>query len=853
MGRVSVQAPDSSGLIADKIEVRVLVKRNWADEWQPVDYLQPLVARECVAPTIGLAEFKFDYGLIKREDRTSFESVSPSRFSGWYVQIQRIVTAADPGDWVQPMWTGILVDDTTVIDGSRTSSPSQGHQVVSALELSYLLDRVPLKAAVVDQSGSPIGLGRMPAFNRRVGRGPGAAILGNRNASKIGSSYCFGTDGEVWDHYDVCEYLCVRHSPTGHVLKLGGQASELLTGYTSVYDASGKTLKQALDHLISRRRGMGWCLRTSGSGDLVVHVFSTLASPVSVGALTIPANTEDASMLLGSDKDVRELTVRATDSVRYDKVTVRGARLRAMFTVSFADGTLEELWSSTEEAAYEAGTGTPEDESEEHDRERATDKYARVYQAFRIPAAWDWMAYDGEGNGGHNVALSVSADGTVYPAVPAQYFPDDRPLLRHLILAEDTDNAPAGVVAEYRKPLVCVKDAEGAWHQVDTPYVNDEDTSVTMHVRMLDRGMGLLVKVSPNHLLALNHWAGGAADSDTDPLFDYENLVATVCVETDEHLKVEAEVSASDQIEAAPELVIDVPTAHYWYVVPNTVTGVTAGALVRDSAGGAVRDDVERLRRIAALARAWYGQTRRAATIPLRRLEMGYAAGSLVTNVGSDSYSEPVNAIVSARAWDFEKPGGFTTISTDFAELDVVGMVDFPGLSDVRAVARHIRGQDARLDDLEEHVGNLPVRWATVPGRASSTAPTVCRVEMSSAQNVSSQAVLELDNILEDDGNFDDEAYEWTAPCAGVVQVCVNSIWNKLPVATLTQRRTKISVAGSVVATYQEESETRTGATHAPDAFAIVAEGEVVKVYVDAGATVEVSAAEFSLGFWPTG
>jgi len=743
MARVAIQAPDDTGLISDKIELRVAVKRTWMTDgsptpWQQVDYLQPVSATERVSPGIGRAEFRFDYGLIKREDRSAFEAESPSRFTGWYVQIQRVVDAADPDDRLQPIWTGILVDDETSMQGSRSVSVSQGHQVMSAVELTWLLDRVPLVHAVIDNEAEPdpdpVEIQRFPPFNRRAGRGAGAAVLGNRNATRVGDgdggtggSYLFGSDREVWSNYDACEYLCRRHAPVGHSVALGGQARALLAGISTVYDASGRTLKQALDHLIPRRRGMGWCLRISGSGVLSVHVFSTLATKVSVSNVTIPANTEQADMKRGSDREVGDIVVRARGSIRYDKIRVRGARIRSMFTVSFADETLEELWSATEEEAYEAGTGTPADAAEDHDAERRTDKYDRVYQAFRIPRDWTWLAKNGEGEGEHNAAPSVSKDGTVFveAAAQAQYWTDDRPLLRHLVLAKDVTSAPDGVVAEYRKPLVAVKTPDDTWHQVDKPYNDEDGTPVRMSVRMADAGMAFEVAPAINHVLALNHWAGGAADTLVEPVFDYEDLLATICVETDAHLEVLAEGSGAHSIEALPELVIDVPTAHYWYVVPNTVIDVTAGELVRHE-GGSVRDDADRLRAIAACARAWYGQTRRAATLPLRRIEMGYPAGSMITNLGSDSYSEPVNAVVSTRQWDFEKPGGATVITTDFGELDVAGLVDFPGLSDVRAVARHIRGQDARLDELEEHVGNLPVRWGG--GAAGGSVKSLCRV-----------------------------------------------------------------------------------------------------------------------------
>jgi hypothetical protein len=195
--------------------------------------------------------------------------------------------------------------------------------------------------------------------------------------------------------------------------------------------------------------------------------------------------------------------------------------------------------------------------------------------------------------------------------------------------------------------------------------------------------------------------------------------------------------------------------------------------LVRYS-GGAIRDDGAILRTIAALGEAWYSQERSEATISIASLKFDYPAGCFLYEIGSSESTIETNALVTQRVWNFAD--NTTTIRTGYSELDLAGFVDFPGLSDPKAVARHIIDQDRRMDELEEHVGNLPVRMPTAPGRSPAVPESICRLKGSYYSSpAGGHASIIYTTIVEDTANealdILNHGYRWRAAAPGVVVV----------------------------------------------------------------------------------
>ena len=112
------------------------------------------------------------------------------------------------------------------------------------------------------------------------------------------------------------------------------------------------------------------------------------------------------------------------------------------------------------------------------------------------------------------------------------------------------------------------------------------------------------------------------------------------------------------------------------YVVPDTVTGVDGeGALVRDAAGGYVRDDREWMRDLAKYVFDWYGVRRQAFRFDMQQILDILHVGQMIATIGSGALEEEVNSVVVGVTYDFRQQ--MTMVDTAFANLDSGVLVDW--------------------------------------------------------------------------------------------------------------------------------------------------------------------------------
>ena len=194
---------------------------------------------------------------------------------------------------------------------------------------------------------------------------------------------------------------------------------------------------------------------------------------------------------------------------------------------------------------------------------------------------------------------------------------------------------------------------------------------------MLDTAFGLEVKFTPNHVLGRTlfdaaHPEAGAPAKATDvpAAYDPTKMLCTVAARLDARLRVVVEIDRDGALRDRV-LLLEVPDAELHYVVPGTVTGVNpAGVLQFSTAEDAVvRDDGDRLRRIGAMAKAWYGKERRALSLTVNDLWQQYPVGSLVLAVSDRVSERQVNTPISQVIYDLRQMK--TTLRTNWAELDV--------------------------------------------------------------------------------------------------------------------------------------------------------------------------------------
>jgi len=689
--RAQVPARDTASTVRERQPVAVYTRVSWEDDWTFMPYLVPLSATDCAAPSMPTARFRYDYGTIKRVDASDFVVNDPVWPVGQYVQI-RLLTPAGP----EVLWTGIITDPEDAPQGYGSSNP-EGTAYFTAWGLGHILDQVTLRDARALINGSVQTLGVVPEFNRRSTFGPSS--IGNRSTSKSGDgAYVFSADGEVWTNSEIIEYLLAYHQPSTELTFFLDGQTDALDELRMVHRLGGLSLWQCIDHLIPRQRGLVWSIRVNG--DFVTILVNTIfGEPISVGDTTIPANTRVHNLDFSTTRNVQEPKVVHRFSSVYDRVIVEGGPVISCFTTSFADSTLEAGWTDAEETAYQ----------EAEDEQRGEDQHARVYTTYRLPRDFDWQV----SMAGHNAAPSLYDDGTVDAATSAPQLMFGKAFLRHLPLSKPA--AITGAEPELKEPFAAFPvEVDGSWAWVRADAGVDQIELPAMRLRMLDREMGFEVRPRINHILGLDHFSadgvGGLGESFTEPLIDYEEIIATVAVETDLRARVIAYQPGRESVENPRTLTLTVPDAEIWYVAPSTIVDVADGEIVYHTGTNIVRDDSDRLRSVAALALAWYSRKRAAVSFRMETIDSFDEIGAYIPLAfTSDAWQTRVETVLTQVAWDFTTGG--TAYATGFQELDVAAIGDVPGMSDSRAVARTIRAQGDAIRVLERRVGNLPVRW----------------------------------------------------------------------------------------------------------------------------------------------
>jgi len=690
-------------------QYRVSVRRLWTDPWQAARYLEPLAATSCAAPQKSTAVFRWRVGRIKYEDRNAFQSWPVRDLKDWFVRIELLPQPAggsslNPQSSPADLWIGRFADEDLRQDGNEGgtgASPltvARADQLLTAIGIEHELDRTPIRGAWVTNDGETVVQVDTPVvFNEQFDGPSGLSDLGNRSLLELDhpeeserKAFVFaGHKGEdeqgnpqstatLWSVGDIVRHLLAFHAPPEFAFTLSGQSAALDAIVMPRVDLAGRTVWQALNYLIDRRRGLGWCLRLDPDFKAAVHVYSVLDSAVAFDDATIEANAEQYALRLDELGHLVDETSLQLDTYgRYGKVVVSGERVLSCFTVNLLEETLEIGWTAEEEAKYRDADGG--EDLAANRVARAVDELAHVYTHYHIPRSFNWMTGDGEKGQKRNANPLVGRDGRVTvndsPQAPVRKW--GRRLERHLPIRKKQSKAESE--PEYLEPVVLLWDEAHAW------WVHaercDPDVSGSAYVRMLDTSFGLEVRFAPNHVLAKGLFdqsvpvGGGspqaAKPSDKQPKYQPAKMICTVAARTDERLEVVAELVTDGPLKDRV-LHLEVPDAELHYLVPGTVTGVDAatGALQKSTTQQAVlRDDGERLRRVAALATAWYGRERAAMTLTVRDVWHQYRVGALVLSASDRLGTRGVNTVVSQVSHDLVAAA--TTIRTNYSELDV--------------------------------------------------------------------------------------------------------------------------------------------------------------------------------------
>jgi hypothetical protein len=708
----------TAGAVFKQLRHRVKVKPAWTSAWQSADYLECLSFSEACAPTIPHAAFVYHAGRIKREDSNSFEDAPIIDLGNWFVRVELLSDERQAGPdepdnetvvEVLHQWTGIFQQQNYLIGGLPSGgAPAPIDVQLIAQGLEQVLDMQPIRQAIIKKpqlndyntSVADVIPSTIP-FNDRLAFG--LSEVGNRSAGRYRWSFNTGTatwellpettanpdsfyvfDGTdtatTWSVYDAAEYLIKGIAPHQPRFVLTGQVDQLRNLLLPRFDPAGMTVKEALDQLISLRHGLCRSMRLPVAPAPVegetpsaaperpeLRIVTVVGKATSFADTTLPANLNTTELDLDGRLDVVSSSVTYDDRASYGRIVVSGERLLVCAAFSVADSTLERAWTDTDETNYIGAAGST---NSEKDEARRVDSLKHVWQVFRVPRSWGFTTGDGVGGAKLNANPMVGSDASLDTAHQA-------PIRRGWGLTFQR-NVPffkpkyiVGFKPDWREAIVLLKDpSTNKFLQID---------AIHGSVRLLDNDLGVDVGTFPAHLLAYNPSSPITISSQTQPKYNYRELIVVAAFRTDQRLQCAANVPAVKQANESDEdfaarsaalrdrvLEIEVPGAECWYVVPNTPTSLNAGALV-PHAGGAIRNDRSVLHRVLAGAMGWYGKPRSAIDVSVRDQLRCPEVGTLVTRLIDGGQYAEVNSIVSSRSFDLT--AGVTSLSTGFTEL----------------------------------------------------------------------------------------------------------------------------------------------------------------------------------------
>lgn len=593
---------------------QVYYRFAWADTWTWLPDAWCTEIADRVAPSAGSASITHEFGVILPPGLTSAVEYPPAGLLGAYVLIEGVNAFGQ-----FPLWAGVIVQEDTRVAGNVT--PPSGTQQYMAVTLDHLLDRVEIHGAqtISGQTDRPLSMNAEGGFSGGVT--PNLVI-------DVEGWPVFGraSDGAIfWTHRAAVDYLMHWFGPPGVYWELADAAYVEQLGMLPPKNYEGYTVKQALDDIFDRRRGLGWCVRVDAVANIArIHVFSQLAESLVVGDILIPANPAQTDVFYDGVVDADPI-FRFSEVTYFDAVHVVGGPVYATLTFD-------------ESIMTRAGVDTETTEQAEGEDMRITRA-----ASYELRQDWDWTA------GGYNASPGVLPDGELDGVAYPDVYNHVRALERQLPFP--------GVSGEPRAAMALVY-VDDKWQLAER--AKAADVSAPLGVRLMDN--------SPGFAFVYSEPAEGAQS----PLPAAGHWLLTATLETDRRLGVK--VALAGGAETPHIKVISAPEAIAHWVLPGTVLDVSAqGALIRYDGDATYYSDAPMLRNVAALAAAWYGRRRATLDLVVHGITFEYLPGALIRENRTAWFSVPVETVVTERVWDFRNQT--TVVKTSYDELAITEMI----------------------------------------------------------------------------------------------------------------------------------------------------------------------------------
>lgn len=644
-------------------------------------------------PTLSQATLEWSFGYMNRKSNDGSDAatayVPKAAIQGKYCRI----VIAEHG----VTWHGYILTDAMDRGPEETvAGPLQrlvwGDQTFLAVDPIWHLQRVTVHSSWIKAASGPdVKVERGIGFNAGFGKRRSATYEQRENMDAGGTSFARTTTGaQLWTATKALRYLLSHYSPKDNAgaykpieFKLDATADAYLDFFKPTVEVEGRSIWQLINTIISPNRGLvAWTGIDLGpfltDFNFVIRVTSLATAPILLpGGSTLPAA---ATILSLPSLDVTEnesVMISRDLGRRFDQVICRGARRRAVFTVSTKSLNLVPSWDAADETYYIVAAGGSD--AKANDRMRTSHRFERVYQVFHIPDTWDGRSNDGSGPAttSYSCPKLIASTGSIVGSEPIA-MPGLR-LLRTLPtkVGWEYNNAtapaghdPPGVLPEYQRPFGVIDLGAGKFRNIHELNTGGE-RKTSYHLKVLDAAAG--IQISPGggmpHACAKNHFdTSSPTPSEHRVEVDYADMRFTVCGEWDAFCEgvYPPGPFASEPIQY---LYVSIGNrARFDWLAEGTIWDCQNEAIKTVATAGALRDNRQLCEQVARLAFEWYGQTRASVQIVTTGTDPLAALGDLIDVVGSGAAAETVNAVVSQITHDFVK--GRLTVKAGFHELD---------------------------------------------------------------------------------------------------------------------------------------------------------------------------------------
>jgi len=672
-------------------------------DWKLQTDLYPVSSLHTVSGgPLSFATFIRQVGVTKEHKETSPSTKKALDLANKYVRI----TARHADGNIEHLWYGVFAEDS--IDQTNHVYVS-GAQTITAYGLEYILERRMVAFASATGPGGSRVLGYVPSFNKPNRMGPARTQtglpVGNRSVAPgplgvydFDENPVIGVIANPWRAHLVVEQIFALNQDFD-VTWTFGDLRVVMQGLIDVWELHGKSLKESLDILASRDRGLGWYIWVDESDpeepEAVVQFFTFTPVQLSLGTFVLPANPNVVAFQLPGPTAhphmVEALEIKYSHTTRVKQIWVRTAR-RIMMCASFgnreAPATLTSNWPAAMVAAYQADT--PEGRHDE--------KYNALWSRFIVPLTWNGRVGSGDGTRPlFNTSRLSNGIGWILQNTFSnlwrgnKFFESYLPLLSGYdysvprVNGQPVNNNVRGQDVDYLPMFAIINDifkpndpllANKYWYvdRLGEAAARGRTFASSGSVTPLNNDFGVQIRFSPRHYIA-----GPDVNPNIlfTPEFEWRDIIVTGFFELDFYQQVS--VILPNQIPFDSTLVIEVPEAECWIIAPNTVIGIQPNGrplLVDPSHAypNLLRDGSQLLNQVATLASQWFSEKdRNAIQIVINYVSndnvsvpLGYII-TQVLSVGKELSRTNVNAVVTSRTHNYNR--GQTTTDTDFLAL----------------------------------------------------------------------------------------------------------------------------------------------------------------------------------------